>query len=94
MSRNNTYKLEFKKMIVAEYDNGMSVSKIVNDFKLKEKTVYAWIRLYSTKKSDQSASKQPQVVSLAEHELLKKQLREAQLDVEILKKSISIFSKK
>jgi|LakMenEpi03Aug12_release.lakeMendotaPanAssembly.Ray.scaffolds.fasta_scaffold804713_1 transposase len=94
MSKNNTYNLEFKKMIVAEYDNGMSVSKIVNDFKLKEKTVYAWIRLYSTKKSDQSASKEPQVVSLAEHELLKKQLKEAQLDVEILKKSISIFSKK
>ena len=94
MSKNNTYKLEFKKMIVEQYDDGMSVSKIVNDFKLKEKTVYAWIRLYSTKKSDQSASKQPEVTSLAEYELLKKQLREAQLDIEILKKSISIFSKK
>ena len=94
MSKSNTYKLEFKKTIVEQYDNGMSVSKIVNDFKLKEKTVYAWIRLYSTKKSDQSASKEPEVISLAEYELIKKQLREAQLDVEILKKSISIFSKK
>ncbi len=62
-------------MIVAEYNNGVSVSKIVNDFKLKEQKVYAWIRLYSTKKSDQLASKQTQVVSLAEYELLKKQLR-------------------
>lgn len=91
MSTKGRYNLEFKKTIVRYYEQGKSVAELSKEFQLKDKTIYAWINEYSIVKHQ---NKTNDTISLAEYKKLEKELREAKLDVEILKKSISIFSKK
>ncbi len=80
-----------QKTIVELYENGKSVTEISKEYQLKDKTIYAWIRDFSTVKA---GTKPVEFVSLKEHQKLQKELKDAKLDLEILKKSIAIFSKK
>lgn len=91
---NGRYDLEFKKMIVERYEAGESVANLCKDFDLKEGTVYPWISQYSTGGTRGNASKDPITLSNDEIAKIQKELRDIKQENEILKKCITIFSRK
>lgn len=91
---NGRYDTEFKKMIVSKYDNGETVLDLCKDFNLKEGTVYPWITQYSNKGARGNAAKETREFSNDDFHQMQKELREIKQENEVLKKCISIFSKK
>ncbi len=88
------YDVEFKKMIVQRHEEGASVQSLCNDFDLKEGTIYPWINQYSKKGTSGNASKELHEFSNDDYLQLQKEIREIKQENEILKKCITIFSKK
>ncbi len=91
---NGRYDTEFKKTIVSLYDNGESVLNLCKDYNLKEGTVYPWISQYSKAGARGNASKEPAQFSNDDYLQMQKELRDIKQENEILKKCITIFSKK
>ena len=91
---NGRYDTEFKQMVVAKYESGESVLNLCKDFDLKEGTVYPWISQFSNKGTKGNASKDPVKFTNDEYFKMQKELRNIKQENEVLKKCISIFSKK
>ena len=91
---NGRYDTEFKMMIVQKYDDGESVLNLCKDFDLKEGTVYPWIKQYSKSGATGNAAKGLNQFANDEYLQMQKELREIKQENEVLKKCITIFSKK
>jgi len=76
---------EFKQTIVdlLSIDNPKSIDTICAEYDLKKATVYRWLKEFKTETALE-----------AENKLLKKQLKNAQEERDILKKAVSIFSER
>ena len=86
-------KLEIIKL---SYDEGQSISNIALRFNVSTNTIYNWRNQFKKHQEDAFPGNGIKIMSKSEREIenLKKQLREAQLERDILKKAIGIFSKK
>ena len=73
---------------------GRSVPDIARSLGIGENVIYRWRKqaLDSTAETDAPATA-PSQVSLAEHLALQKRLREVEMERDILKKAVGIFSK-
>ena len=89
MSKGNRFDNEFKQMIVGLYNSGKSISELTSEYGVSKATVYKWVNLYSPIEIPDG-----EVTTNAEILKLKKQLAEAQEELEILKKAVAIFTKK
>ena len=81
------YDEDFKKSIVALYQNGKSQTQISKDYRVSLSDISRWIKLYSEVKIDDNT-----ILSAKQVKDLQK--RNAQLEEEnlILKKAIAIFT--
>lgn len=83
---------EFKATIVNLLDSGHTMKSICNEYDLKEAMVYRWKKEFKT---ETGAFKDEATLAYEnEIRLLKKQLKDAQMERDILKKAVSIFSAK
>ena len=86
------YDKEFKQTIVdlLSLEIPKSIDEICKEYSLKKPTVYRWLKEF---KSETGAFKDEATLALEkENRALKKQLRDAQEERDILKKVVSIFS--
>ena len=86
------YDNDFKVLIVELLQSGIPVKQVREEYWLNDSMIRRWRREYESKSGDFSKSK---VLSVEQQEIqrLKKQLRDAELERDILKKAVSIFSK-
>jgi len=83
---------EFKRTIVNLLKHGQHIKLVCEEYDLKEPTVYRWKKEFET---DTGAFKDEATLAYEkEIRLLKKELKEAKLERDILKKAVSIFSVK
>ncbi len=89
------YKKEFKVMIVELIDNGQKISTISSEYDLNQSMVNRWKREFHNKNKPSFTGKGIISLSDSDKEIrrLKKELKEAQLERDILKKAVGIFSK-
>lgn len=89
------YKKEFKIMIIELIDNGQQISTISKEYGLNQSMVNRWKREFHNKTKPSFTGKGNISLSDSEKEIrrLKKELKEAQLERDILKKAVGIFSK-
>ncbi len=88
------YKEDFKLKMVQLYNAGKSVQSLCDEFELKSQTLYAWIKKYNT--SDKKKLEDNPQLSAAEIEVieLKKQLKEKEMELDILKQAALIMGQK
>jgi transposase len=100
MQNKNTQKLRrkydasFKREVVGMIAAGRPVPEIARTLGIGENVIYRWRKqaLSSTAPTDPPATA-PSQVSLSEHLALQKRLREVEMERDILKKAVGIFSK-
>ena len=95
VKRRRKYDKEFKLMAVKLMDNNKSVREISEELGVKKDLLYQW-RRELIRKGETGFSvngKKNLTPQEAEIDRLKKELREAELERDILKKAVSIFSK-
>ncbi len=80
---------DFKKMIVNLHENGKSISELSREYGISKSCVSDWIKKYGT-----IITSTGEKTSNDEILKLKKELQETQMENEILKKVVAIFSKK
>jgi len=85
-------KLEVVKLSLEE---DQSVKELAERFEISENTVYNWRSKYTKHKEAAFPGKGNKTMTDSEREIarLKKELKEAQLERDILKKAVGIFSK-
>lgn len=84
-----SYDEEFKKTLVTLYENGKKLSELSREYGINESTIRPWIKKYGT-----ITTSTGEVTNNDEIIKLKKKLQEVELENEILKKAVAIFSKK
>lgn len=92
MSMSKTYKSydeELKKTLVSLYENGKKICDLSREYGINESTIRPWIKKYGT-----IITSTGEVTNNDEILKLKKKLHEVELENEILKKAVAIFSKK
>lgn len=93
-SRKN-YDKEFKMMVVNLCLSGRRSLDVANELGLDRSMVQRWVREYNSYENNSFQGNGNPVRTAEEEEIarLKKELRQAQLERDILKKAVSIFSK-
>jgi transposase len=88
------YDVSFKREVVNMIAAGRSVADTAHSLGIGENIIYRWRRqaLGSTDMAPAEPTP-PSQVSLSEHLALQKQLRELEMEREILKKALGIFSR-
>ena len=88
------YDASFKQEVVGMIATGRSVPDIARSLGIGENIIYRWRReaLGSSAPTDAPATAASQV-SLSEHLALQKRLREVEMERDILKKALGIFSR-
>ncbi|QZT37299.1 transposase [Halosquirtibacter xylanolyticus] len=86
------YDIEFKEMVVSLVRSGQSVTKVAKDYKVSPITLRSWLK----KAASIEGLEGKKTLTAEEQEIkrLKKALKNAELERDILKKAVSIFSKK
>lgn len=88
------YDAEFKNMIVQLLHSGMSTRQVSSDYSLNDSMLRRWRREYDSNKESFTGhgniSLTPEEKEIAR---LKAELKETQLERDILKKAVGIFSK-
>lgn len=91
--KNKEYSEEFKKMIVELYEQGRKPTELIREYGIvSERSIYTWAKKYS--KIQITKGEKTSEITLKDYEKLQKQYKEAQLENEILKKAVAIFTKK
>lgn len=89
------YDASFKQEVVSMIASGRPVPDIARSLGIGENVIYRWRKkaLDSSRAPVEAAeSSTPAQVSLAEHLALQKRLREVEMERDILKKAVGIFS--
>lgn len=86
---------EFKKMVVELHKSGKSSNEIGIELGIPGDMVRRWSREYESNGDQSFAGNGKPILSAEQREIaeLKKALKEAQIERDILKKAVSIFSK-
>jgi len=94
-SRRKYTKEEKLRIVLLSLEEGKTVKDLAIRFELNANTIYNWRSAYLKDKENAFPGNGKQNLSESELEIkeLKKQLREAQLERDILKKAVGIFSK-
>jgi transposase len=90
------YDSSFKQEVVSMIAAGRSVPDIARSLSIGENIIYRWRREALGSLQTGAATPQnhhPPQVSLAEHLALQKRLREVEMERDILKKAVGIFSR-
>jgi len=83
-----SYDDDYKKSIVKLIENGKSISDIEREYGISRKNLYNWKNKFGTiVTSTGETTTNDEIIKL------KKQLHEKELEVEILKKAVAIFTK-
>ena len=84
----NKFDEEYKRTIVKLYENGKTISELEREYGVGHSTITNWINKYQkiTTPSGKNTTND-------EVDKLKKELKKVQLENEILKKAVAIFSK-
>lgn len=83
------YDIDFKKTLVQLHENGKSVNELSREYGINESTIREWVKKFSTIiTSTGEETNNDEIIKL------KKQLHEVELENEILKKAVAIFSRK
>ena len=92
--RKSYTKAEKLEIVSLSLEEGQNVKTIASRFGVSVNTIYNWRSAYTKHKEDSFPGKGNKIMSETEREIadLKKQLREKELEVEILKKAVHIFS--
>ena len=87
-------KSEKLEIVSLSLEDGQSVKDLAIRFGVSENTIYNWRSHYAKNKEASFPGKGNKIMSDTEREIseLKKQLKEKELEVEILKKAVHIFS--
>lgn len=85
------YDATFKQEVLKMIDNGRSVSEVAQSLGIGENLIYRW-RAKTNKKVELTATVEAKEL-LSELQLLREKLRQTELEREILKKALSIFSR-
>jgi transposase len=96
MSRERkAYPKEFKLMSVELSNTRNDLTALAKELDIKPSLLYRWRKEYSTKQNGSFPGNGKVILTEAEQEVarLKKELRETQMERDILKKAVSIFSK-
>ena len=82
-------------MIIELIENGQSISSVSDEYDLNSSMVSRWKREYNNNGKPSFSGRGNIAVSDSDKEIrrLKKELREAQIERDILKKTVGIFSK-
>jgi len=89
------YNKEFKIMAVELCLSGQPISKVADELGIRTELISRWKREYQQKKEGSFSGNGKVALSSEQAEIarLKRQLREAEIERDILKKAVSIFSK-
>jgi transposase len=89
------YPKEFKVMSVELSNTRSDLTALAKELDIKPSLLYRWRKEYSSKPSTSFPGNGKVISTEAEQEVarLKKELRETQMERDILKKAVSIFSK-
>ena len=84
-----SYDEDFKKTVVSLYENGKGISELSREYGVGKSTIDSWIKKFKTITTSTG-------ITTNNDEILKlqKKNRELELENEILKKAVAIFSKK
>ena len=82
------YDEEYKKNIVSLVENGKSISEIEREYGISRKNIYNWKYKYGT-----ITTSTGETTNNDEITKLKKELKQIQMENEILKKAVAIFTK-
>jgi transposase len=95
MKTRRIYDKEFKLMTVELCNTGKSASQVSKELGIRTELVNRWRREFEVKQSGSFTGHGNLSLSPEQQEIsnLKKQLRDAELERDILKKAVSIFSK-
>lgn len=88
-SKGNRYTIEFKQQIVELNKSGSSVYKLSREYGIPTGTIYKWIKDLTPVTTEDGKSITP-----SEIRALEKQIRELEMENEILKKATAIFARK
>ncbi|QGG51472.1 transposase [Lysinibacillus pakistanensis] len=78
---------EFKQTVVELYHSGTTVSQLSNEYGVSEVTIYKWIKLHSPIEGAEE-------LTAAEVSSIQKENLRLKQEIEILKKAMTIFTKK
>jgi len=84
-----SYDEDFKKTVVSLYENGKGISELSREYGVGKSTIDSWIKKFKT-----ITTSTGEITNNDEILKLKKELKEKEIEVEILKKAVAIFSKK
>lgn len=84
-----SYDEDFKKTIVNLYENGKGISELSREYGIGKSTIESWIKKFKT-----ITTSTGEMTNNDEILKLKKKNHELELENEILKKAVAIFSKK
>jgi transposase len=90
------YDASFKQEVVSMIAAGRSVPEIARSLGIGENVIYRWRKKALEGKettAEAAENTMPSQVSLAEHLALQKRLREVEMERDILKKAVGIFSR-
>lgn len=82
------YEEEFKKTIVQLYENGKKISELEEEYGIGHSNIRNWINKYSS-----ITTSTGEITNNDEILKLRKELQQVQMENEILKKAVAIFSK-
>ena len=83
-----SYDEDFKKTVVSLYENGKGISELSREYGVGKSTIDSWIKKFKT-----ITTSTGEVTNNNEILKLKKELKEKETEIEILKKAVAIFSK-
>ena len=84
-----SYDEDFKKTLVSLYESGKGISELSREYGVGKSTIDSWIKKFKTiTTSTGETTNNDEILKL------KKELKEKEIEIEILKKAVAIFSKK
>ncbi|MDR2822087.1 MAG: transposase [Acholeplasmatales bacterium] len=86
------YETSFKEMIIDLYNHQKSITFLCKEYDLQRSLIYSWI--HCSKKKEEPEVAQSESELRQENKRLKRELENALLDNEILKKAAMILGKK
>ena len=95
MKKRRTFDREFKQMVLELSHNREDISALASELDISADLIYRWRREATTHQGASFPGQGNKILTEEQKEIarLKKELRDAQIERDILKKAVSIFSK-
>lgn len=95
MRKRRRFDREFKQMVIELSNNREDISALASELDISVDLIYRWRREATTHQGASFPGQGNKILTDEQKEILrlKKELRDAQLERDILKKAVSIFSK-